>query len=229
MTLEGAPHLKPEHLPVFDCANPCGRIGKRALSVESHIRMMAAVQPFISGAISKTINMPNAASVKECGDAYMLSWKLGLKANALYRDGSKLSQPLATTVFTFEDEGDDEAAEAPRPAAAAPAQSMVTERIVERVIEKVRGREREKLPHRRKSYTQKAIVGGHKVYLHTGEYEDGRLGEIFIDMHKEAAPLSRSLMNNFAIAIFGGPAIWRTAGGIRRGLHLHPLRTERAW
>ncbi len=203
MTLEGAPYLRAEHLPVFDCANPCGRIGKRALSVESHIRMMAAVQPFISGAISKTINMPSAASVKECGEAYMLSWKLGLKANALYRDGSKLSQPLATTAFAFEDELDDDAADVPRPAAQAPVQTMVTERIVEKVIEKVRAREREKLPHRRKSYTQKAIVGGHKVYLHTGEYEDGRLGEIFIDMHKEGAAF-RSLMNNFAIAISVG-------------------------
>src|SRR5207237_9022967 len=103
MTLEGAPHLKEEHLPVFDCANPCGRIGKRFLSVESHIRMMAAVQPFISGAISKTINMPNAATVEDCKDAYMLSWRLGLKATALYRDGSKLSQPLAANLF-----GDDE-------------------------------------------------------------------------------------------------------------------------
>ncbi|HEU0094825.1 MAG TPA: hypothetical protein VFQ52_00110, partial [Rhizomicrobium sp.] len=199
MTLEGAPYLKEQHLPVFDCANPCGRIGKRALSVESHIRMMAAVQPFISGAISKTINMANSAAVKECGEAYMLSWKLGLKANALYRDGSKLSQPLASQVFAFADEEEDEI-ETPRPAAA---QTMVTERIVERVIEKVRSHEREKLPHRRKSYTQKAIVGGHKVYLHTGEYEDGRLGEIFIDMHKEGAAF-RSLMNNFAIAISVG-------------------------
>ena len=94
MTLEGAPHLKDEHLPVFDCANPCGRNGKRFLSVDSHIRMMAAAQPFISGAISKTINMPNDATVEDCNDAYMLSWQLGLKANALYRDGSKLSQPL---------------------------------------------------------------------------------------------------------------------------------------
>jgi len=202
MTLEGAPHLKAEHLPVFDCANPCGRIGKRSLSVESHIRMMAAVQPFISGAISKTINMPNAASVKECGEAYMLSWKLGLKANALYRDGSKLSQPLATTAFNFEDDMDDNNEEAARPTQPQ-VQTVVTERIVERVIEKVRSREREKLPHRRKSYTQKAIVGGHKVYLHTGEYEDGRLGEIFIDMHKEGAAF-RSLMNNFAIAISVG-------------------------
>src|SRR5205085_9155255 len=97
MTVEGAPHLKAEHYPVFDCANPCGRNGKRYLSVESHIRMMAAVQPFVSGAISKTINMPGAAAVKECGEAYMLSWRLGLKANALYRDGSKLSQPLASS------------------------------------------------------------------------------------------------------------------------------------
>ncbi|HEX2761555.1 MAG TPA: hypothetical protein VHM27_13615, partial [Rhizomicrobium sp.] len=181
--------------------NPCGRIGKRALSVESHIRMMAAVQPFISGAISKTINMANSAAVKDCGEAYMLSWKLGLKANALYRDGSKLSQPLASQVFAFTDEEEDDLApEAPR----APAQqTVVTERIVERVIEKVRSHERERLPHRRKSYTQKAIVGGHKVYLHTGEYEDGRLGEIFIDMHKEGAAF-RSLMNNFAIAISVG-------------------------
>jgi len=202
MTLEGAPHLKPEHLPVFDCANPCGRVGKRALSVESHIRMMAAVQPFISGAISKTINMPNAASVRECGDAYMLSWRLGLKANALYRDGSKLSQPLATTAFTFEDDMDDNA-ETIRPQTQPQVQTVVTERIVERVIEKTRSAERERLPHRRKSYTQKAIVGGHKVYLHTGEYEDGRLGEIFIDMHKEGAAF-RSLMNNFAIAISVG-------------------------
>jgi ribonucleoside-diphosphate reductase alpha chain len=199
MTLEGAPYLKAEHLPVFDCANPCGRIGKRALGVEAHIRMMAAVQPFISGAISKTINMPGSAGVKECGDAYMLSWKLGLKANALYRDGSKLSQPLAAQVYAFADEEDDEA-DAPRPAQPAAAQTVVTERIVERVIEKVRHHERERLPHRRKSYTQKSIVGGHKVYLHTGEYEDGRLGEIFIDMHKEGAAF-RSLMNNFAIAI----------------------------
>ena len=163
--------------------------------------MMAAVQPFISGAISKTINMSNGATVKECGEAYMLSWKLGLKANALYRDGSKLSQPLASQVFAFADEEEDDALrDAPRAPAA---QTVVTERIVERVIEKMRSQERERLPHRRKSYTQKAIVGGHKVYLHTGEYEDGRLGEIFIDMHKEGAAF-RSLMNNFAIAISVG-------------------------
>jgi ribonucleoside-diphosphate reductase alpha chain len=199
MTLEGAPHLKPEHLPVFDCANPCGRIGARALSVESHIRMMAAVQPFISGAISKTINMPNGASVADCGESYLLSWKLGLKANALYRDGAKLSQPLSSQILATDDEEDGVEELLAQPQAARTA--VVTERIIEKVIERVvRQRERERLPQRRKSYTQKAAVGGHKVYLHTGEYEDGRLGEIFIDMHKEGAAF-RSLMNNFAIAI----------------------------
>ena len=200
MTLEGAPHLRKEHYSVFDCANPCGRTGKRYLSVESHIRMMAAAQPFISGAISKTINMPNDASVEDCKDAYMLSWRLALKANALYRDGSKLSQPLNSQLIENDDE-DEDAVEA-LVAMNAPARATaVAERIVERVVERIeRLREREKLPNRRKSYIQKATVGGHKVYLHTGEYEDGRLGEIFIDMHKEGAAF-RSLMNNFAIAI----------------------------
>ena len=108
MTLEGAPHLKDEHLPVFDCANPCGRIGKRYLSVDSHIRMMAASQPFISGAISKTINMPNEATVEDCQAAYELSWKLALKANALYRDGSKLSQPLNSALIDDEDDEDED-------------------------------------------------------------------------------------------------------------------------
>ncbi len=201
MTLEGAPHLATPHLAVFDCASPCGRKGKRSLSVESHIRMMAAAQPFISGAISKTINMPNDALVDDCKEAYMLSWRLALKANALYRDGSKLSQPLNAQVLADdEDEQEEVAAEltSDRPMAARAA--VAAERIVERIIERERVREREKLPNRRKSYTQKATVGGHKVYLHTGEYEDGRLGEIFIDMHKEGAAF-RSLMNNFAIAI----------------------------
>ncbi|HZP19270.1 MAG TPA: vitamin B12-dependent ribonucleotide reductase [Bauldia sp.] len=200
MTLEGAPGLKPEHLPVFDCANPCGRIGKRYLSVESHIRMMAAAQPFISGAISKTINMPNDATVEDAKSAYMLSWKLALKANALYRDGSKLSQPLSSQVLADDEEdAEDVAAEiaASRPAAARA--EVLAERIVERIVERA-VREREKMPNRRKGYTQKAVVGGHKVYLRTGEYDDGRLGEIFIDMHKEGAAF-RSLMNNFAIAI----------------------------
>ncbi|MFC6788203.1 hypothetical protein ACFQE0_00285 [Methylobacterium komagatae] len=201
MTLEGAPFLKTEHYAVFDCANPCGRIGKRYLSVESHIRMMAAAQPFISGAISKTINMPNDATVEDCKAAYLLSWRLALKANALYRDGSKLSQPLNSALIADEEEDADEAVEALVQAPAAAKAAAAAERIVERVIERVeRIRSREKLPGRRKGYTQKAVVGGHKVYLRTGEYDDGRLGEIFIDMHKEGAAF-RSLMNNFAIAI----------------------------
>ncbi len=200
MTVEGAPHLKAEHYPVFDCANPCGKIGKRYLSVESHIRMMAASQPFISGAISKTINMPNDATVEDCKAAYMLSWKLALKANALYRDGSKLSQPLNSQLISDDDEEDD-AIEAfyDKPMAARAAQ--VSEKIVEKLVERIIVmREREKMPDRRKGYTQKAVVGGHKVYLRTGEYDDGRLGEIFIDMHKEGAAL-RSFINNFAIAV----------------------------
>ncbi len=200
MTVEGAPHLKAEHYPVFDCANPCGRTGKRYLSVESHIRMMAAAQPFISGAISKTINMPNEATVEDCKAAYLLSWKLALKANALYRDGSKLSQPLNSQLIADEDDEED-AVEAflERPAAARA--SGLAEKVVEKIVERVTVlREREKLPDRRKGYTQKAVVGGHKVYLRTGEYDDGRIGEIFVDMHKEGAAL-RSLLNNFAIAI----------------------------
>jgi ribonucleoside-diphosphate reductase alpha chain len=200
MTVESAPHLKPEHYAVFDCANPCGKIGKRYLSVESHIRMMAASQPFISGAISKTINMPNDATVEACKAAYMLSWKLALKANALYRDGSKLSQPLNSQLIS-DDEDEDDAVESlyEKPMAARAAQ--VSEKIVEKLVERiVVMREREKMPDRRKGYTQKAVVGGHKVYLRTGEYDDGRLGEIFIDMHKEGAAL-RSFINNFAIAV----------------------------
>jgi|HubBroStandDraft_1064217.scaffolds.fasta_scaffold00033_67 ribonucleoside-diphosphate reductase alpha chain len=195
MTLEGAPLLEAAHLPVFDCANPCGRIGRRALGTESHIRMMAASQSFISGAISKTINMPNQASVEDCKNAYMLSWRLGLKANALYRDGSKLSQPLSSSLF--EDDDNEDALE--EFASLTPAQQapIVTERIVERLIRKG---ERRRLPQRRKGYTQKAIVGGHKVYLRTGEYEDGGLAELFVDMHKEGSAF-RSLMNNFAIAV----------------------------
>jgi ribonucleoside-diphosphate reductase alpha chain len=201
MTLEGAPHIKDEHLAVFDCANPCGRKGKRYLSVDSHIYMMAASQPFISGAISKTINMPNEATVEDCKQSYMLSWRLALKANALYRDGSKLSQPLNSQLLADdEDEAEDVAEKLQASQPAAQRAAVLSERIVERIIERVREHSREKIPGRRKGYTQKAVVGGHKVYLRTGEYDDGRLGEIFIDMHKEGAAF-RSLMNNFAIAI----------------------------
>ena len=193
MTLEGSPHVQENHLSVFDCANPCGRIGKRYLSVESHIRMMAAAQPFISGAISKTINMPSDANVEDCMEAYLLSWKLGTKANALYRDGSKLSQPLASKLVEDEDVEESISMEAPSPA-------EKTIAVAKEAAHSIVYGSRNKVPDRRKGYIQKAIVGGHKVYLHTGEYEDGSLGEIFIDMHKEGAFL-RSLMNNFAIAI----------------------------
>ena len=200
MTVEGAPHLKPAHYPVFDCANPCGRTGKRYLSVESHIRMMAAAQPFISGAISKTINMPNDATVEDCKAAYLLSWKLALKANALYRDGSKLSQPLSAQLIAHDEEEED-AIEAFLERATPARASGIAEKVVEKIVERVTVlRERERMPDRRKGYTQKAVVGGHKVYLRTGEYDDGRLGEIFIDMHKEGAAL-RSIINNFAIAV----------------------------
>ncbi len=210
MTVEGAPHLQNEHLAVFDCANKCGKKGRRFISAEGHIRMMAAAQPFLSGAISKTINLPGEADVAAIKDAYWLSWSLGLKANALYRDGSKLSQPLNAST--------DDAAAAILEAAIAPVGSeqlavssltadsqlqtansdavlQAAERLVYRYISKRRA-----MPARRKGYTQKARVGGHKVYLRTGEFEDGSLGEIFIDMHREGAAF-RSLMNCFAIAI----------------------------
>lgn len=191
MTVEGAPHIKDEHLPVFDCANRCGRTGTRYISAEGHINMMAAAQPFISGAISKTINLPNEATVDDFKDAYMLSWQKMLKANALYRDGSKLSQPLnsmSDVLEELEEEDDDVLA----------AQDQVV-KIAEKIIHKYVAR-RQRLPFRRGGYTQKVKIGGQSVYLRTGEYENGQLGEIFIDMHREGAAF-RSLMNCFAIAI----------------------------
>jgi len=200
MTLEGAPYLKDEHISIFDCANPCGKKGKRFLSVDSHIHMMAAAQSFISGAISKTINMPNSATIEETLAAYELSWSLGIKANALYRDGSKLSQPLAAALI----EDDEEAEEILATGSTQEKAQVLAEKIVEKIIIKeVVRRDRQKLPERRKGYTQKAVVGGHKVYLRTGEYTDGNLGEIFIDMHKEGAGF-RAMMNNFAIAVSVG-------------------------
>ncbi|EDZ42461.1 MAG: vitamin B12-dependent ribonucleotide reductase [Paracoccaceae bacterium] len=200
MTLEGAPYLKEEHLNIFDCANPCGKKGKRFLSVDSHIHMMAAAQSFISGAISKTINMPNDATIEDCQKAYELSWSLGVKANALYRDGSKLSQPLAAALV----EDDDDAMDVLESGNITEKAAVIAEKIVEKVIVKeIVKSHREKMPERRKGYTQKAVVGGHKVYLRTGEYEGGQLGEIFIDMHKEGAGF-RAMMNNFAIAVSVG-------------------------
>jgi len=186
MTIEGAPHLKPEHYAVFDCANRCGKKGKRFLAAESHIRMMAAAQPFVSGAISKTINMPHSATIEDVKHAYQLSWQLMLKANALYRDGSKLSQPLNTVADVIE------------PIAAEEPQAEPV-RIAEKIVHRYLARRR-RLPDRRAGYTQKARIGNHKIYVRTGEYEDGTLGEIFIDMHKEGAAF-RSMTNCFAIAI----------------------------
>lgn len=187
MTIEGAPYLSHEHYPVFDCANKCGRKGTRYIQPEAHIRMMAAAQPFISGAISKTINLPNDATIEDIKSAYLESWRLGLKANALYRDGSKLSQPLSSMSpeeieEIVQDKEDNDIVK-------------VAERIIHRYIAK-----RRRLPDRRTGYTQKAKINGNTVYIRTGEYENGQIGEIFIDMHKEGAAF-RSLLNNFAIAI----------------------------
>ena len=187
MTIENAPFLKHEHYPVFDCANKCGKKGTRFIKPEAHIRMMAAAQPFISGAISKTINFPASATVEDVKEAYMLSWKLGLKANAIYRDGSKLSQPLNA----MSDEEVEELIEEKEKAEIV----KIAEKIIHRYIAK-----RRRLPDRRTGYTQKAKINGQTVYIRTGEYENGQLGEIFIDMHKEGAAF-RSLLNSFAIAI----------------------------
>ncbi|MFA3783012.1 vitamin B12-dependent ribonucleotide reductase [Melioribacteraceae bacterium 4301-Me] len=187
MTIEGAPFLKHEHYAVFDCANKCGKKGTRYIRPEAHILMMAAAQPFISGAISKTINLPNNATIDDIKYAYMQSWKLGCKANALYRDGSKLSQPLNTLTDEeieelYEKKEDNDIVK-------------VAEKIIHRYIAK-----RRRLPDRRTGYTQKVKINGQSVYLRTGEYENGQLGEIFIDMHKEGAAF-RSLLNCFAISI----------------------------
>ncbi len=196
MTVEGAPYLKDEHLPVFDCANKCGRKGTRYISYMGHINMMAAAQPFISGAISKTINLPSDATVEDIQQAYMISWEKMLKANALYRDGSKLSQPLNSTsdiLDVLEDEEEDEAS--PELAQAQDQIVKTAERIIHKYVAA-----RKRLPTRRGGYTQKCKIGGQSVYLRTGEYENGQIGEIFIDMHREGAAF-RSLMNCFAISI----------------------------
>ena len=187
MTIEGAPFLKHEHYPVFDCANKCGKKGTRFIRPIAHIKMMGSAQPFISGAISKTINLPNSSSVEDVKDAYMQSWKLGIKANALYRDGSKLSQPLNAI-------GDEEI-EALIEDKEHNDIIKVAEKIIHRYIAK-----RRRLPDRRSGYTQKAKINGQSVYIRTGEYENGQLGEIFIDMHREGAAF-RSLLNCFAISI----------------------------
>src|SRR5687767_5657570 len=215
MTIEGAPLLKPQHLPVFDCANKCGKKGQRYIHAHGHIRMMAAAQPFLSGAISKTINLPNEATVDEIADAYMMSWQLGLKACALYRDGSKLSQPLSNKSDKKKKADEAEAAEA----------SPVTESgivdlgklTITELLDEVQKRvqsspdtqlkrqlarivERRSLPAKRRGFTQKAKINGQALFVRTGEYGDGTVGEIFIDMAKEGATM-RSMLNCFAIAV----------------------------
>ncbi|HSR40304.1 MAG TPA: adenosylcobalamin-dependent ribonucleoside-diphosphate reductase, partial [Phnomibacter sp.] len=220
MTIEGAPYLKEEHYAVFDCANKCGEIGQRYIHAHGHIKMMGACQPFLSGAISKTINLPHEASVEEIADCYRMSWELGLKANALYRDGSKLSQPLSNK---SDEKKKDKTAAAETTAAAEETVSNIVDLgqlTVEELLEEVQKRmqasqdtklkrqlakivERRTLPAKRRGFTQKAKINGQAIFLRTGEYSDGTLGEIFIDLAKEGSTL-RSLMNSFAIAISVG-------------------------
>ncbi|NBQ53379.1 MAG: vitamin B12-dependent ribonucleotide reductase, partial [Proteobacteria bacterium] len=191
MTVEGAPHLKAAHLPVFDCASKCGRKGVRYIPADNHIGMMAAAQPFISGAISKTINLPFEANLDDVAKSYKKSWNMMLKANALYRDGSKLSQPLNATATEWLDIIDQVDYSAPK----AEQIKKITTQIVKEYV-----RTRRSLPSKRSGYTQKVKIGGHTVYLRTGEYEDGQVGEIFLDLNKEGT-LLRSIMNCFAIAV----------------------------
>ncbi len=219
MTIEGAPYLKEEHLPVFDCANKCGKNGERYIHAYGHIRMMAACQPFLSGAISKTINLPHEASVEEIADCYLLSWQLGLKANALYRDGSKLSQPLSTKSDKKKKAG-EEVAEQEVTSETASNIVDLSKLTVDELLEEVQKRmqastdtkfkralsgivEKKSLPAKRRGFTQKAKIGGQVIFLRSGEYSDGTLGEIFIDLAKEGSTL-RSFMNCFAIAISVG-------------------------
>ena len=192
MTVEGAPYIQQKHLAVFDCANRCGRNGTRSIAYDGHILMMAAAQPFISGAISKTINMPAEAGLDDIKRAYSLAWQKMIKAVAIYRDGSKLSQPLSIAISAEDEENLAEAV-------ASKDVQHVAEAIAERVVIRYQARRR-RLPQRRTGFTQKAGVGGHKVYIRTGEYDDGSVGEIFLDMHREGAAF-RSLMNCFAIAV----------------------------
>jgi ribonucleoside-diphosphate reductase alpha chain len=218
MTVEGAPYLKAEHLPVFDCANKCGKKGERYIHPHGHIRMMAAAQPFISGAISKTINLPNEAAVADIEDAYKLSWELGLKACALYRDGSKLSQPLSNKSDKKKkaDAAAEDAAAAPVAAQIIDLNQLTIDELLEEVSKRMQASpdttlkrqlsriiERKTLPAKRRGFTQKAKVGGQAIFLRTGEYNDATLGEIFIDLAKEGSTL-RSLMNCFAIAVSVG-------------------------
>ncbi len=216
MTVEGAPYLREEHYPIFDCANKCGQKGERYIHAHGHIKMMAAAQPFLSGAISKTINLPNEASVDEIKDCYELSWKLALKANALYRDGCKLSQPLSTKSSDSKEDKLDTVEEVLGEAGNVKLSDLTADQVLEAaraILERSTDTkfkrqlssvvERKNLPGKRGGFTQNAAVGGQTVFVRTGEYEDGTLGEIFVDMHKEGATF-RSLMNCFAIAVSVG-------------------------
>jgi len=220
MTIEGAPSLKPEHLPVFDCANKCGKKGERYIHAHGHIKMMAACQPFLSGAISKTINLPNEAKVEEIADCYLLSWSLGLKANALYRDGSKLSQPLSNKSDkkkkTEESATEVVVEETPTESNIVDLGKLTVDELLEEVTKRMQASsdtklkrelskivERKTLPAKRRGFNQKAKINGQTIFLRTGEYQDGTLGEIFIDLAKEGSTL-RSLMNCFAISISVG-------------------------
>ncbi len=216
MMIEGAPFLKEEHLAVFDCANKCGRKGERYIHAHGHIRMMGAVQPFISGAISKTINLPNEATVDEIKDCYQLSWQLALKACALYRDGSKLSQPLSNKSDKKKKEGATTTEAAETPSQIVDLSQLTVDELFEEVNRRVQESpdtqlkrqlsrivERKQLPAKRHGYTFKAKVGGQPLFVRTGEYDDGTIGEVFLDMAKEGATM-RSLMNSFAIAISVG-------------------------
>ena len=214
MTVEGAPHLKDEHLSVFDCANKCGNIGVRYIHAHGHIRMMGAAQPFLSGAISKTINLPNEATIEEIADSYRLSWELGLKANALYRDGSKLSQPLSNKSDKKKKTTDDDAIETTLTESTIVDMSKLTvDELLDEVSKRMQSSpdtvlkarlakivERKTLPAKRRGFTQKAKINGQALFLRTGEYSDGKVGEIFIDMAKEGATM-RSMLNCFAIAV----------------------------
>ncbi len=225
MTVEGAPYLKDEHLSVFDCANKCGKKGERYIHAHGHIRMMAACQPFLSGAISKTINLPHEANVEEIADCYKLSWELGLKANALYRDGSKLSQPLSTK-SDKKKKTDDVSVEAATEEVSTEATLTesnivdLTKLTVDELLDEVNRRmtassdtklkrqlskivERKTLPAKRRGFVQKAKINSQAIFLRTGEYNDGTLGEIFIDLAKEGSTV-RSLMNCFAISVSVG-------------------------
>lgn len=197
MTIEGAPHLRIEHYPVFDCANRCGKTGQRFLAPMAHIRMMGATQPFLSGAISKTVNLPNESTVEEVQRIYEEGWRLGLKAVALYRDGCKASQPLSTGSKDKKDKDDVESTSSSTEASL-PLNASLTQHVVLRP-----NGTRVRMPKKRQGFTQEATVGGHKIFLRTGEYLDGSLGEIFVDMHKEGAAF-RSLMNCFAMAVSVG-------------------------